>query len=213
MTYWLPIATPGGANAAQFLANRYNNSIAKLNAKWKITASSFSDVKNHLHRSLDWAAVQIDNIPWIGVMQEQYLKVAVGAIKKYDPNHLILGMRGQNSGFWAYPEGILTFPELLKAMIPYVDVFDFHTYENLPEMEYMANISKAIGKPILLGEFSCTNPCLLYCNFYSNVHLNISYNKRDVRPLRFKVLKFFKFQLRKCVFLVLGLAWLNALNS
>ena len=155
ITYWLPMATPGGAKAAQFLAIRYNNSIGELNAAWKIKASSFSDVKNHLQgNQLDWAAVQRDNIPWLGVMQEQYLKVAVGAIKKYDPHHLILGMRGQNSGFWGYPEGILTFPGLLKAMIPYIDVFDFHTYEDLPEMEYMAEIHAAIGKPILLGEFS-----------------------------------------------------------
>ena len=63
-------------------------------------------------------------------------------------------MRGQNTGFWSYPEGILSFPGLLNAMVPYVDVFDFHTYEDLPEMEYMAGIYKAIGKPILLGEFS-----------------------------------------------------------
>ena len=103
---------------------------------------------------LNWTGVQRDNVPWLGVMQEQYLKVAVGAIKKYDPHHLILGMRGQNTGFWAYPEGIVAFPGLLNATAAYVDVFDFHTYEDLPEMEYMAEIYEAIDKPILLGEFS-----------------------------------------------------------
>ena len=165
ITYWLPMATPGGAQAAQFLAGRYNHSIAELNAAWGINASGFSDVKNHLRDELIWPAVQkgeynyadngfqatpagtdcaplqlpADNVPWLAVMQEQYLKVAVGAIKRHDPHHLILGMRGQNTGFWAYPEGILSFPGLLNATRNFVDVFDFHTYEDLPEMECECN--------------------------------------------------------------------------
>ena len=48
ITYWLPMATPGGAKAAEFLAARYKNLITELNAAWGIEASSFSDVKNHL---------------------------------------------------------------------------------------------------------------------------------------------------------------------
>ena len=58
ITYWLPMATPGGAQAAQFLAGGYNHSIAELNAAWGINASSFSDVKNHLRDELIWPAVQ-----------------------------------------------------------------------------------------------------------------------------------------------------------
>jgi hypothetical protein len=143
---------PGQQRATRFLATTYNNSIQKLNAAWGINASDFDDVKYHLaDKGLKNQTVAMDNKAWLGVVIEQYMRVSVGAVKKYDQNHLIIGMRGQNTGF--RPD-INLYPEVLEALIPYIDVFDFHSYEDLPQMDMLAHVHNTTGKPILLGEFS-----------------------------------------------------------
>lgn len=74
-----------------------------------------------------------------------YYKTIVEAIKRYDPNHLILGDRYEANRPISEP--------VLKAAMPYVDVFSFqcfgtgdHVYDKL---SYWA---KFLKKPILLAD-------------------------------------------------------------
>lgn len=74
-----------------------------------------------------------------------YYKTIVDAIKRYDPNHLICGDR--------YEANAPISKEVLKAAMPYVDIFSFQCFgsvENIKQkMTYWANHLK---KPVLLAD-------------------------------------------------------------
>jgi hypothetical protein len=81
---------------------------------------------------------------------KRYFDVVTKAIRRYDSNHLLLGMRGGCFGSTA----------LLTLFSDYVDVYDLHHYgdaedhgELLRMYEQVHNIT---GLPILHGEFSYT---------------------------------------------------------
>jgi hypothetical protein len=78
-------------------------------------------------------------------MAEHYYKVTHNAIRRYDPNHLILGDR------W---EANRTLPkEVVRAALPYIDVLSFQcfgTVENITrKMRYWANFA---DRPVLLAD-------------------------------------------------------------
>lgn len=68
-----------------------------------------------------------------------------GAVRKYDPNHLLLGIRFGHS---AVPHR-----EILQIVKDYSDVFAFNTYRLSPNKEYLDAIFEAIDMPIINGEF------------------------------------------------------------
>lgn len=74
-----------------------------------------------------------------------YYKTIVDAIKRYDPNHLICGDR--------YEANAPISKEILKAAMPYVDIFSFQCFgkvENIKQkMSYWADYLK---KPVLLAD-------------------------------------------------------------
>jgi hypothetical protein len=81
----------------------------------------------------------------IFAIAQHYYKVIHDAIRRYDPNHLILGDRWEANR--ALPE------EIVQAALPYVDVLSyqcFGTVENIAEkMQHWANFS---DHPILLAD-------------------------------------------------------------
>jgi len=79
------------------------------------------------------------------VVAAQYFKVVTNAVRKYDPNHLILGCRF--AGF---------APEEVLAVIEdqHMDVVTFNHYGSLPPEDTLRRIHERLGKPILLTEFS-----------------------------------------------------------
>jgi hypothetical protein len=78
-------------------------------------------------------------------MAERYYKVAHDAVRRYDPNHLILGDRYEAKA--ALPD------DILMAAIPYVDVMSFQYFSGpdqiRPDFERW---HKLTGKPILLAD-------------------------------------------------------------
>ena len=99
---------------------------------------------------VDSEAVGADSEAFVLVFAEHYFNVVHAAIKRYDQNHLLLGMRG----------GCFGFPPMLKLFASYVDVYDLHSYadvedkgELLRQYEEVHNIT---GLPIIHGEFSYT---------------------------------------------------------
>jgi len=134
----------GFARVIQFLTEKYKD-IATLNRAWNITAVSFQDVANHLSdRNLNQNAFKADQDDFQLVVATQYFKITTAAIKKYDQNHLILGAR-----FSGLPANVI------KALIPYVDVIDQHGYDDLPPSS-LASTHQLTGKPVYVGEFSFT---------------------------------------------------------
>ena len=78
---------------------------------------------------------------------ERYVRIASDAVRKYDPNHLNLGMR---SG------GRPTDSEILAARV--FDVYSVNIYDYEVRAERVHRIADLTGKPILIGEFHFGTP-------------------------------------------------------
>ena len=94
---------------------------------------------------------------FLTALATRYFSVTTAAVRMYDPNHLILGVKA---------EGQEIEPNLVKAAAPYVDVFSIEDYalgpgddqavsstwpsylsveENLADIEAVANVPLMIG--------------------------------------------------------------------
>lgn len=75
---------------------------------------------------------------------ERFLGAVKDALRKYDPNHLNLGIR--------YGSGVPT-PEVLALSKKYFDVYSFNNYGIQPNLKNMDIIYEATGMPMIIGEF------------------------------------------------------------
>jgi hypothetical protein len=75
----------------------------------------------------------------------RHIETMTRYMKKYDPNHLSLGIRFGHS---AVPH-----PEILSICKDYVDVFSFNTYRLMPNMDYLNEVAAKTGLPLIDGEF------------------------------------------------------------
>jgi len=78
---------------------------------------------------------------------DQYVQITSAAVKKYDPNHLNLGMRGG---------GRPTDGEIRAARA--FDVYSVNIYNYEVSAERVRTISELTGKPIIIGEFHFGTP-------------------------------------------------------
>lgn len=74
---------------------------------------------------------------------DKYLEVIMAAIRRHDPNHLILGLRFGGS---------LPPAEMLRASKVF-DVYSMNVYATQVNMKTMEEIYRVTGRPILVGEF------------------------------------------------------------
>jgi hypothetical protein len=72
-----------------------------------------------------------------------FLKSVDAAVKRYDPNHLNLGMR-----FGHVPD-----KEILDICKDVFDVFSFNCYDLYPKKEFMDQILEGTGLPMIIGEY------------------------------------------------------------
>ncbi len=66
-------------------------------------------------------------------------------IRKYDPNHLILGIRFGHSS--------VPHKNILQIVKDFSDVYAFNTYRLSPKVEYLDAVMEAVDMPMLNGEF------------------------------------------------------------
>ncbi len=85
-----------------------------------------------------------DRNEFLGLVASEYARVATEAIRRADPNHLVLGCR-----FAVYPGDAV-----IRAVGKYFDVISYHSYNPMPPVERLQLITRLTGKPILLSEFS-----------------------------------------------------------
>lgn len=75
----------------------------------------------------------------------KHIASLAGAVRKYDPNHLLLGIRFGHSN--------VPHPAILQIVKDYSDVFAFNTYRLAPNKEYLDAIFEALDMPMIDGEF------------------------------------------------------------
>ena len=87
-----------------------------------------------------------DRARFVNFAADKYFGIVCGAIRKHDPNHLILGSRFHGS--------CLRIPELFEAAGQHIDVISVNYYRTwTPEKDRMKGWAKASGKPILITEW------------------------------------------------------------
>jgi hypothetical protein len=101
---------------------------------------------------LNWTKLE----PWA----DKYFEVTSRLIRKYDPNHLILGVRFNKRP----PESVL------RASIGRVDVHSINAYSDNPNppVEFINSINLATGAKVIISEFS----------FYARVNRSGNRNSR-----------------------------------
>jgi hypothetical protein len=77
---------------------------------------------------------------------DRFLQTIDHAIKKYDPNHLNLGMRFNQE----IPSGYEKILEIGKKTF---DIFSFNYYGIYPGKSMLDRMTKLTGKPLIIGEF------------------------------------------------------------
>lgn len=145
-------SSAGGAVCVGWLQARFG-SLEALNAAFNSSARAWTGpdgVGAHLAHDvgLNATAVAAASDDFIaGAVMDRYFNLTTTAIRRYDKNHLISGLRGYF--------GNAAFQVILTAS-KYIDIIDFHDYSDLPDVDFMQKVHDATGKPIVNGEFSFT---------------------------------------------------------
>ncbi len=97
---------------------------------------------------------------FLSAVATRYFQVTTAAVRMYDPNHLILGVKA---------EGQEIQSQLLQAAAPYVDVFSLEDYtlqpgldglidkfwpEMLPDTPNLADMEQYAQRPLMIGEYA-----------------------------------------------------------
>jgi len=126
-----------------------HTTISSLNQAWGTTFPSFEEILT-LRETPRNQAADSDRLGFIEVASRRYFQTCHSAIRKYDPNHLILGVR------YAFKPP----DEALKGCVGYVDVLSMNCYANPDRREFrdaLINFEKThnvTGLPIMVTEFS-----------------------------------------------------------
>lgn len=131
--------------AWQFVLARHNNNIRTLAEAWKVQITRTEEMKvlNTMKARILGEAYEADALAFSQMYAERYFRIAHQLIRRYDPNHLILGCR-----FGAPPPFYV-----LDAMKPYTDVISANNYQPTLYDRY-DTVYRHTGLPILIGEIS-----------------------------------------------------------
>ena len=90
------------------------------------------------------APTEEDANAFLRLVATEYGTVTREAIRKHDPNHLVLGCR-----FAGYPGDLV-----IEGVGASFDVISFHGYNDVAPVERLQSIAKLTGKPTMITEFS-----------------------------------------------------------
>ena len=146
-----------------FLRQKYNDNITQFNKNWRTNLDNFDQILyvNILGKWPYTVIARNDHNDFNYFVADQYFKTCYYTIKKYDPNHLILGARFQS---------FLTPIEVVRASSKYIDVISVNHYVTRPlvlplalfmqdifgftrSIDSLDEFYKISQKPILISEF------------------------------------------------------------
>ncbi len=157
-----PPDAPGKIALVDTLRRLHFDNIESLNRAWGTNLESFDEILEltELGDGPDSLTAHRDKSVFTSLVADQYFRIATLAVRKYDPNHLILGSR-----FTPY-----TLPRaVVEAAAPYLDVISINYYELVGPLEDIVDLGipnsasiadwcleyhELSGLPIMLTEFS-----------------------------------------------------------
>lgn len=135
---------PARERAWSFIRERYAN-LDALSQAWGQNIGTESDIQrlNDNKTPIATEAYQADAKAFQLLYAEHYFRTTYEIIKRYDPNHLVLGCR-----FGAPPD-----TATLRVMTPWIDVISQNNYR--PTLyQRIDYLYQSTGLPVLIGEFS-----------------------------------------------------------
>ena len=123
-----------------FLKDKYQT-VTAINNAWDKSFASFDDLNTVMDTSEFNDTAIADLFEFSTEMIHEYIKVPALAAKKYDPNHLNLGIR------YAWLSS-----KMLASGSEYIDVYSFNCYSMDPT-DSIINTIALIDKPVMIGEF------------------------------------------------------------
>ncbi|MFV0416197.1 MAG: sugar-binding protein, partial [Chthoniobacterales bacterium] len=142
------VASFGGNKASKqklvrMLEKKYKT-IEAFNTAWGTDIDSF-DTARREGLPIKTKAASADLEEFKKIFFEEYFSFMTGLIRKYDPNHLILGCRLQ--------AGTINDETLNRIAAKYVDVWSFNYYTYGIDEDFLKKIYEWTDKPMILSEF------------------------------------------------------------
>ena len=149
----LPADAPGKEVYAEFVRARYRGQIEDFNAVYGTSFGGFGElVAGRPPRDpVERERAHSDEKAFLGKILGRLYSVLRDAVRKFDPNHLILGDR--YNGNTELPDAAMT------AMIPYCDVLSIQYYGHFAEQKADLEMAyRKTGKPVLMCDSSFSTP-------------------------------------------------------
>lgn len=112
-----------------------------------ILAGADSATRRHLEQWLAQGDTPQRRVEWVYGSFKRFLDVVIAAVRRHDPDHLILGMR-----YAAYPP-----KEMLEVSAGF-DVISINSYLAAPDPKLLERIAQVLDKPVMIGEFHFGTP-------------------------------------------------------
>ncbi len=142
----LPPGAPGKIRAVEFLRERYGNDFAAFRANWEVSATSFDELLRGRQIKPVRPESKLDVIAWSGIVAEQYFKLSLETLRRYDPHHLFLGIRFSERAQ----------EPVMEACGRYADVVSVNMYRKTGHFDTLraGAIAALVKKPLMITEFS-----------------------------------------------------------
>jgi len=144
----LPPDAPGKKALIDFFRKRYSV-IEAFNTAWGLNLGSWDEL-GKLKELPPAPSGEVekrrlaDRLDFLRIIAREYFRACRDAIRRHDPNHLILGVRF--AGYAPRP--------VVEAMGEFVDVVSFNWYGFEPPTKILEELNRITGKPVMITEFS-----------------------------------------------------------
>ncbi len=147
----LPPERPGHEAAWRWVLKRHGGKVADVAKAWGAGFNSREELQKMTGEkklAIDSVAYGRDHNDFVGYYADEYFRITGTTIRKYDPNHLILGLR--HAGRWnGYGRPMLASYARNRQ---YVDVCSINTY-HYEMIDPIARYAEIVDDmPILIGE-------------------------------------------------------------
>ncbi len=128
----------------QMLEEKYTT-VEAFNQAWNTRLASFDEARKQ-GLPVKTKEASADMAAFLDLFLEEYFKFSAETVRKYDPNHLLLGCRFQS--------GTINNESLCRIGAKYMDVWSYNYYTYGLDETFLERIQKATGgKPMMLSEF------------------------------------------------------------
>lgn len=142
----LPEKAAGKQKLVEFLRERYAGDFAAFASNWTAKADSFETLAQARQIAPVRRESKRDTVAWSGVVADQYFKLASETLRRYDTNHLFLGVRFAERAQ----------EPVMAACGRYADVVSVNHYRKTGRFDdvRVGTIAALAGKPVMITEFS-----------------------------------------------------------